>query len=279
MPRLLVAEGVTSRRPSERASGTGQCSGDAGRAGGPRRGDRAGPGQHRARRARACPAADEGTAPWRHRPRTSWESGRVRCCGSRSVVRGSRFAVRGSRVRGSGVGLGSSVEGDLAAVGEPVVVGGIVDAAVVVPAEQASVREVGGTAVGTRGGRGGCGTARGACHSLRRCSRPGSGRGRGVGARCGTGAADRGRGPGRRRRGRRGTIPAVHASRRACAADRSPPVSSPVSSPAAPTPPRSWSRVMVTTTVAETPPWVGRASAGIRSIRSQNASPRATGAG
>ena len=103
---------------------------------------------------------------------------------------------------------------------------------------------------GTRAGRGGRGTARVGRRSPRRCSRGRGGRGRSVGVRCGSGASCRGRGPAEAPSRTAGMIPARQASRRASPAESR----APVSRDAAARPPMRASRVMVTTTVAHTPP-------------------------
>ena len=75
-----------------------------------------------------------------------------------------------------------------------------------------------------------------------------------------------------------GMIPAEQASRRASGAEMWPPVSR-VQTPAASRSARSWSRVMVTTTVAPQPPVFGSSREVMDSMSSVNAIPSRTGAG
>ncbi len=75
-----------------------------------------------------------------------------------------------------------------------------------------------------------------------------------------------------------GITPPLQASRRASAAEIRPPVSR-VQAPASSRRPRSWSSVIVTTTVAVQPPVRGRALAGYASISCVSAMPCRTGVG
>ena len=170
------------------------------------------------------------------------------------------------------------VEADLAVGVTGGAVAGVVDAAVVVAAEQASVCEVGGTALRTRGCRGGRGTSRVAGRS-RWAVQPWS---RMVIAvrwalvckrRCRPMSRTSDVPP-----STAGMIAAVQASRRASVAVIWAPVST-VHTPAAARSPRSCSRVMVTTIVAEQPPAVGTDLAGTASRSWQNARPCRTGVG
>ncbi len=107
-------------------------------------------------------------------------------------------------LRSSGVGLGPSGEGDLAAgeLGRREV--GVVGPGVVAGAEQPARSRCWSRRPGSRGSRDVRGTGRGASRSPRRCSRPARGPSRSAGSCCGSASCGPGRGPSTCRRARRG---------------------------------------------------------------------------
>ncbi len=102
------------------------------------------------------------------------------------------------------VGLRAAMEADFSAGQVLRLVLGVVDAAVVVGAEQAAVLDAGGSAVGPGGVVVGVAQAGWCFAALRRCSRRRAHPWRRAWSRCGVGVCGRRRGPGSVRRGRPG---------------------------------------------------------------------------